>query len=68
ILRSKSQEDLSQSAKSDVSHWYRLEVLPGLEIQISDDFIYPASPQEQANLLQLMAQQLVYLLSKRTQP
>lgn len=68
VSRSENQEDLPQLSKTDVSRLYRIEVLPGLEIQISDAFVYPASPQEQANLLQLMAQKLVYLLSQRTQP
>jgi DNA-binding transcriptional MerR regulator len=42
-------------------NWRRIEILPGLEINIREDFIYPNSPQEQQNLLQAIAQQLLKL-------
>ncbi|NER78798.1 MAG: MerR family transcriptional regulator [Leptolyngbya sp. SIO1D8] len=60
--------DASQAtAKSagEVSHWQRVEVLPGLEVQVRDDFVPPSTPQEQENLLQLIAQQLKPLFHAR---
>lgn len=50
---------------SGASRWYRLEILPGLEIHIRDDFIYPNSPQEQQNLVQRISQQLLAFLNNR---
>jgi DNA-binding transcriptional MerR regulator len=47
------------------SQWTRLEILPGLEIHIRDDFIYPNSPQEQQNLLQYIGQKLLAIYIKR---
>ncbi|NER52792.1 MAG: MerR family transcriptional regulator [Symploca sp. SIO1A3] len=47
------------------SNWTRMEILPGLEIHIREDFNYPHSPQEQNNLLQYMAQQLLTFSTKR---
>ena len=47
------------------SNWTRMEILPGLEIHIREDFNYPHSPQEQQNLLQYMAQQLLTFSTKR---
>ena len=50
---------------SHVSRWQRVEVLPGLEVQVRDDFVLPSTPQEQENLLQLIAQRLEPLLQSR---
>lgn len=36
--------------------WTRIEVLPGLELHIRQDFTYPGSPQEEQNLLQHLTQ------------
>ncbi|NEP63067.1 MAG: MerR family transcriptional regulator [Symploca sp. SIO2G7] len=47
------------------SNWTRMEILPGLEIHIREDFNYPHSPQEQHNLLQYMAQQLLTFSTNR---
>ncbi|MEC4803162.1 MAG: MerR family transcriptional regulator [Jaaginema sp. PMC 1079.18] len=38
--------------------WLRLGILPGLEIHIREDFVFPQSPQEQQNLVQLITQKL----------
>ncbi|NEQ32146.1 MAG: MerR family transcriptional regulator [Leptolyngbya sp. SIO4C5] len=51
----------SRSSPPPPTQWTRLEVLPGLEIQVRQDFAYPASPQERENLLQLIAQRLTDL-------
>lgn len=56
--------DLSQIAspaqnQSPSSQWTRLEILPGLEIHLREDFTYPSSPQEQQNLLQHINQTLI---------
>ncbi len=53
---------------SDVSRWQRVEVLPGLEVQVREDFTPPSTPQEHENLLQLIAQKLTPLLSQRSDP
>ncbi|MGL5058400.1 MAG: hypothetical protein ACRC62_00360 [Microcoleus sp.] len=45
--------------------WVRIEILPGLEIHIREDFSYPSSPQEQQNLLQYISQQLLAILTKQ---
>ena len=41
---------------STSTQWTRIEVLPGLELHIRQDFTYPGSPQEQQNLLQHLTQ------------
>ncbi len=38
--------------------WIRIELVPGLELHIREDFVYPRSTQEQNNLLQFVMQQL----------
>lgn len=43
---------------STSSHWTRLEILPGLELHVRDDFVLPVTSQEQQNLLQHILQQL----------
>lgn len=40
------------------SQWTRLEIVPGLEIHVREDFRYPNSPQEQQNLLEYLSQRL----------
>jgi hypothetical protein len=50
------------------SQWTRVEVLPGLELHIRHDFVYPGSAQEQHSLLQLMRQILLTFVSKRRSP
>lgn len=47
------------TSSSISSQWTRLEIIPGLEIHVRDDFIYPSSPQEQQNLLQHIRQILL---------
>lgn len=52
-----------------VSRWRRIEILPGLEVQVRDDFVLPSTPQEHENLLQLIAQRLKPLFqSRRSSP
>ncbi|MFB2838030.1 MerR family transcriptional regulator [Floridanema evergladense] len=46
------------------SRWARLEVIPGLEIHLREDFVYPSSPQEQQNLLQQIRQILIAFVTK----
>lgn len=50
------------------AQWIHLEILPGLEIHVRDDFQLPVSPQEEANLLQLLARQLTHFLTQRRSP
>jgi DNA-binding transcriptional MerR regulator len=52
-------------ANSSMSHWTRLEILPGLEIQVREDFLYPNSPQEQQNLLQYIGEKILAVCTKR---
>ncbi|OLP18250.1 MerR family transcriptional regulator [Leptolyngbya sp. 'hensonii'] len=47
------------------NRWIRLEVLPGLEVHVREDFTIPTSPQEQQNLLQHILQKLSTLIQKR---
>ncbi|MBD1835198.1 MerR family transcriptional regulator [Cyanobacteria bacterium FACHB-472] len=44
--------------KTEATTWIRLEILPGLEIHVRDDFSYPNSQSEQQNLMQYIAQKL----------
>lgn len=50
---------------STPSQWTRVEVLPGLELHIRHDFVYPSSTQEQQTLLQLIRQILLTFAAKR---
>ncbi|MGD1906947.1 MAG: MerR family transcriptional regulator [Leptolyngbyaceae cyanobacterium] len=65
--RSKAVPRAASKAAQPV-RWQRVEVLPGLEIQVREDFIPPSTPQEHENLLQLIAQTLTPLLSRRSDP
>lgn len=47
------------------SNWTRIEITPGLEIHIRDDFPYPKTPQEQQNLLQTIAHKLLSIYHRR---
>lgn len=47
------------------ARWTRLEVSPGLELHVREDFTYPSSPQEQQNLLQYINQQLLAVSTNR---
>ncbi len=38
--------------------WTHLEILPGLEVQVREDFILPSTPHERDRLLQLLWEQL----------
>jgi DNA-binding transcriptional MerR regulator len=64
-MRSPSPSKLEGQPRSSASHWKRLEILPGLEIHVREDFAYPNSPQEQQNLLQYIAEKLLAVCSKR---
>jgi DNA-binding transcriptional MerR regulator len=55
----------SRSSTSNITSWYRLEILPGLEIYVREDFNYPNSHQEQKNLLQMIAHHLLMLATQR---
>ena len=48
----------------NTTRWSRLEILPGLELHIRDDFIAPNSSQEQQNLIHRISQQLLTFLFK----
>jgi DNA-binding transcriptional MerR regulator len=61
----------STPAKTKLStclRWTRLEIIPGLEIHVREDFIYPSSPQEQQNLLQKIGQTLIAFVTKGRSP
>jgi len=58
----------SPSPPAHPSQWTRIEVLPGLELHIRQDFVYPSSAQEQQTLLQLIRQILLTFVSKRRSP
>jgi DNA-binding transcriptional MerR regulator len=58
----------SEPVLPNASRWQRVEVLPGLEVQVREDFTPPSTPQEHENLLQLIAQKLTPLLSRRPAP
>jgi DNA-binding transcriptional MerR regulator len=47
------------------SRWTRLEILPGFEIQIGDEFTYPNSSHEQQALLHHIAQKLEQFATQR---
>lgn len=49
-------------------YWIRLKILPGLEIHVREDFIYPGSSQERQNLLQIIAQHLADIATSRKRP
>lgn len=66
--RSASRSAPEAASPPGVSRWQRVEVLPGLEIQVREDFTPPSTPQEHENLLQLIAQTLTPLLSRRSDP
>lgn len=52
-----SPEDLSPN------QWRHVEILPGLEIQIREDFVPPATVQEFSNLIHLIAHKLQTILN-----
>lgn len=47
-----------QTDRVTVSHWRRVEILPGLELNIREDFMPPVTPQELTNLCQLISRKL----------
>jgi DNA-binding transcriptional MerR regulator len=49
--------------KSPSETWQRLVVLPGLELQVRQDFVFPATAYEQEQLLRLIADRLAALKS-----
>jgi len=54
---------------SATTHWTRLEILPGLELHVRQDFVLPATSQEQHNLLQHLLQRLISITTaKRRSP
>ena len=56
----------AQSQPPAPSQWTRLEVLPGLELHVREDFTYPSSPQEPQNLLQYISQKLAVYINRRS--
>lgn len=48
----------SPSPTPTPQRWLRVQILPGLEIHVREDFVFPQSPQEQQNLVQIIAQKL----------
>ncbi len=55
----------SGSNLSATTSWSRLEIVPGLEIHLREDFIYPASSEEQQKLLEYIADKLVDYYNNR---
>ncbi|PZV12769.1 MAG: MerR family transcriptional regulator [Leptolyngbya sp.] len=47
------------------SQWLRIEILPGLELHVRQDFVSPSSSQEQQTLLQLISSALLSHTRKR---
>lgn len=47
-----------QTDRVTVSHWRRVEIMRGLELNIREDFMPPVTPQELANLCQLISRKL----------
>ncbi|GAB4238933.1 MAG: MerR family transcriptional regulator [Elainellaceae cyanobacterium] len=58
----------SDRSASQPESWTRLEILPGLELHVREDFVYPSSLQEQQNLLQMIAQRLASLTNHKQSP
>ncbi|MDY6940013.1 MAG: MerR family transcriptional regulator [Cyanobacteriota bacterium] len=50
---------------SNPTQWTRIDVLPGLELHVREDFTYPNSPQEQQNLLQHLTHILLTFAKNR---
>ncbi len=48
------------------SRWTRAELLPGLELHISDSFRTPRTPEEQQNLLQLINRKIIEIHQRRS--
>ncbi|MGP1386280.1 MAG: MerR family transcriptional regulator [Thainema sp.] len=64
-----AERDSQPNQPEPVSRWRRIEILPGLEVQVRDDFVPPSTPKEHENLLQLIAQRLKPLFqSRRSSP
>lgn len=49
---------LPAPSQTQATRWIRIEILPGLELHVQDNFTYPNSPSEQQSLLQYIAQKL----------
>ncbi|MBF2035028.1 MAG: MerR family transcriptional regulator [Leptolyngbyaceae cyanobacterium T60_A2020_046] len=60
-----AQRRRATQSETSFPRWQRVEVLPGLEVHVREDFVPPSTPQEHENLLQLMAQTLNPLFSSR---
>ncbi|MCL1467874.1 hypothetical protein [Argonema galeatum] len=45
-------------APAPTKNWTRIEIMPGLEIHIRQDFIYPNNLQARQNLVQLISQKI----------
>jgi DNA-binding transcriptional MerR regulator len=56
---------LSAAPVPPSEHWLRVDLLPGLELHVRQDFALPRSPQEREALLQLIAQRLTDLHSSQ---
>ncbi len=48
--------------------WHRLEVAPGLELHVREDFRFPKTPSEADALMHRLRQQFVALTPRRTKP
>ena len=64
-LPSKAALKSTPRQSSAPAHWTRIEVSPGLELHVQENFTYPSSPQEQQNLLQYINQQLLAISTRR---
>jgi DNA-binding transcriptional MerR regulator len=68
-IRSQKRSPIPQAAPSSASIssvqasqlWVHLEILPGLQILVRDDFLLPSTPSTHQALLELIAEQLVQL-------
>ncbi|MBM0743767.1 MerR family transcriptional regulator [Phormidium sp. CLA17] len=56
---------LPTSSLPTPSQWFRIEILPGLELHVRNDFVSPSSSQEQQTLLQLILSALLTHTRKR---
>lgn len=58
-------QSLTPTSATAPKSWMRFEVIPGLELHVREDFIYPSSSQEQQTLLQLIGQLLIQFIHQR---
>lgn len=62
---SEAPADTSEGGEARPTRLTRLEVIPGLEVQVREEFTYPSSLQERQALLELIGQQLLQVTRRR---